>query len=76
VRTEHDVVNALLDLREQRPSLRRAVVNACTSHFRRRKVEAAYLRRSGWYCWMLPLVVIRSAFASTSGGSGNSIGCE
>jgi RNA polymerase sigma-70 factor (sigma-E family) len=24
--------------------LRRAVVNACTSHFRRRKVEAAYLR--------------------------------
>lgn len=25
--------------------LRRAVVNACTSHFRRRKVEAAYLRR-------------------------------
>jgi RNA polymerase sigma factor (sigma-70 family) len=25
--------------------LRRAVVNACTSHFRHRKVEAAYLRR-------------------------------
>ena len=24
--------------------LRRAVVNACTSHFRRRKVETAYLR--------------------------------
>ena len=26
--------------------LRRAVVNACTSHFRHRKVEAAYLRRA------------------------------
>jgi RNA polymerase sigma-70 factor (sigma-E family) len=26
--------------------LRRAVVNACTSHFRRRKVEAAYVRRA------------------------------
>jgi RNA polymerase sigma-70 factor (sigma-E family) len=25
--------------------LRRAVVNACTSHFRRRKVETAYVRR-------------------------------
>ena len=26
--------------------LRRAVVNACTSHFRRRKTEAAYLRQA------------------------------
>jgi RNA polymerase sigma-70 factor (sigma-E family) len=29
--------------------LRRAVVNACTSHFRRRKVEAAYLRGQARY---------------------------
>ena len=27
--------------------LRRSVVNACTSHFRHRKVEAAYVRREG-----------------------------
>jgi len=34
--------------------LRRSVVNACTSHFRHRKIEAAYVRRQGRVAGIVP----------------------